>query len=221
MKILIGQPKLEQTLNQLERELRSNPDVDVVLYPEGYLNQNVEEACMLATKYGTMIISGHRRLDERPKDRTIMINKAGDIVLEKAKYTPAATIEEADWVISTLLCDELVQQGFRKEFKGQVHLIMHSIGVGMFSEEQYAEWLEKARQIAMTERCLIMGTSHADGAYRDSDTSIPIAYCIAPSGDILIESRNDTRSRIIDLKSVGTGQDWKTDDMNISVFCLE
>lgn len=221
MKILIGQPKLEQALDQLERELSSNPEVDIVLYPEGYLNQNVEEARRLAAKYETIIVSGHRRLDERPKDRAIIMNKAGDIVLEKAKYTPATTVEEAGWVISTLLCDELVRQGFRKEFDGQVHLIMHSIGVGMFSEEQYTEWLEEARQIAIAEQCVIMGTSHADGAYRDSDISIPIAYCVAPNGDILIESRNDTRSRVIELKSVGKGQDWKAADLNISVFCLE
>lgn len=221
MKILIGQPKLEPSLNQLERELRSNPDVDIVLYPEGYLNQNVEEARRLAAKYETMIVSGHRRLDERPKDRAIIMNKAGDIVLEKAKYTPATTVEEAGWLISTLLCDELVRQGFHKEFDGQIHLVMHSIGVGMFSEEQYAEWLEEARLIAIAEKCVIMGTSHADGAFRDSDISIPIAYCIAPSGDILLESRNDTRTRIIDLKSVGTGQDWMAADLNISVFCLE
>ncbi|MCG7383323.1 hypothetical protein [Paenibacillus sp. ACRRY] len=221
MKILIGQPKLEQALDQLERELSFNPEVDIVLYPEGYLNQNVEEARRLAAKYETIIVSGHRRLDERPKDRAIIMNKAGDIVLEKAKYTPATTVEEAGWLISTLLCDELVRQGFRKEFDGQVHLIMHSIGVGMFSEEQYTEWLEEARQIAIAEQCVIMGTSHADGAYRDSDISIPIAYCVAPNGDILIESRNDTRSRVIELKSVGKGQDWKAADLNISVFCLE
>ena len=85
MKILIGQPKREPALDQLERELRSNPDVDIVLYPEGYLNQNVEEACRLAATYETMIVSGHRRLDEKPKDRAIIMNKAGDIVLEKAK----------------------------------------------------------------------------------------------------------------------------------------
>ncbi|MGF9698853.1 hypothetical protein [Paenibacillus sp. MABNR03] len=203
MKIMIGQPKLEQALVQLEGELRSHPEVDILLYPEGYLNQNVEEACRLAARYETMIISGHRRLDERPKDRTIIINKTGEIVLEKAKYTPAALIVEEGWTISTLLCDEIVLQGFRNEHIGHVHLIMHSIGVGMFSEEQYMEWLEKARQIAVTEQSVIMGTSHADGSYRDCDTSIPIAYCIAPNGEILLQSKKDTRTRIIDLELTG------------------
>ncbi|WP_339166528.1 hypothetical protein MKX75_20025 [Paenibacillus sp. FSL R5-0341] len=197
MKIIIGQPRLEQRLLQLEAELKQHPDADVLFFPEGYLNQNVEEACRLAAENGTMIVSGHRRLDERPKDRSIIITKAGEIVLEKAKYTPAETIEEQGWVISTLLCDELVLQGFRNENIESVDIIMHSIGVGMFSEEQYSEWVEEARKIALQHQCIVMGTSHADGSYRDSDISIPIAYCITPDGEVVLASRSDTRTRTI------------------------
>ena len=36
LKILIGQPKRENELNQLKYELNSNPEVDIVLFPEGY-----------------------------------------------------------------------------------------------------------------------------------------------------------------------------------------
>ncbi|WFR65301.1 hypothetical protein P9222_15890 [Paenibacillus amylolyticus] len=197
MKIVIGQPRLEERLLQLEEELKQNPDADVLLFPEGYLNQNAQEACRLAAEYGTMIVSGHRRLHERPKDRSIIINKAGDIVLEKAKYTPAETVEEQGWIISTLLCDELVLQGFRNEKIGNVDIVMHSISVGMFSEEQYSEWIEEARQIALQHQCIVMGTSHADGSYRDSEISISIAYCIAPDGEVVLASRSDTRSRTI------------------------
>ncbi|MCW3791235.1 hypothetical protein OM416_06560 [Paenibacillus sp. LS1] len=197
MKIIIGQPRLEQHLLQLEAELKQYSDADVLFFPEGYLNQNVEEACRLAAEYGIMIVSGHRRLDERPKDRSIIISKAGEVVLEKAKYTLAETVEEQGWVISTLLCDELVLQGFRNENKGSVDIIMHSIGVGMFSEEQYSEWVEEARQIALQHQCIVMGTSHADGSYHDSEISIPIAYCIAPNGEVVMASRSDTRTRTI------------------------
>lgn len=198
MKIIIGQPRLEQDLLQLEAELKQHPDADVLLFPEGYLNQNVKDACRLAAEYGTMIVSGHRRLDERPKDRSIIISKAGEIVLEKAKYTPAETVEEQGLVISTLLCDELVLQGFRNEKNiGDVDILMHSIGVGMFSEEQYSEWVEGARQIALKHQCIVMGTSHADGSYRDSEISIPIAYCITPDGEVVLASRSDTRTRTI------------------------
>ncbi|WP_174715309.1 hypothetical protein [Paenibacillus sp. DCT19] len=196
MRIVIGQPSLEPGLNQLEKELREYSDADILLYPEGYLNQNVEEACRLAATYGTMIVSGHRRLNERPKDRTIIIDQQGQIVMEKAKYTSALVVTQQDVVISTLLCDEIVLQGFQYNDEG-VDLLLHSIGVGMFSEEQYTEWLEEARRIAIRNQCMVMGTSHADGSYRDSGISIPIAYCISPDGEIVFASHNDTRTRVV------------------------
>ncbi|WP_267934179.1 hypothetical protein [Paenibacillus profundus] len=37
MKILIGQPKLERGVKQLSEEIVRNPQVDMVIYPEGYL----------------------------------------------------------------------------------------------------------------------------------------------------------------------------------------
>ncbi|WP_413372605.1 hypothetical protein [Paenibacillus taichungensis] len=221
MKIIIGQPRLEQQLLQLEAELKQHPEADVLFFPEGYLNQNVEEARRLAAVYGTMIVSGHRRLNERPKDRSIIINKAGEIVLEKAKYTAAEVVKEQGWTISTLLCDELVLQGFRNESIGRVDMIMHSIGVGMFSEEQYTEWIEEARQMAIQNQCIVMGTSHADGSYRDSEISIPIAYCIAPDGRVVFASRNDTRTRLIVLEKQNTADLYREvpgNDVNIQII---
>lgn len=220
MKIIIGQPRLEQQLLQLEAELKQHPEADVLFFPEGYLNQNVGEASRLAAAYRTMIVSGHRRLDERPKDRTIIINKAGETVLEKAKYTAAEVVKEQDWTISTLLCDELVLQGFRNENIGRVDMIMHSIGVGMFSEEQYTEWVEEARQMAIQNQCIVMGTSHADGSYRNSEISIPIAYCIAPDGQVVLASRNDTRTRLIVLEKQNTADLYRElpgNDVNINI----
>lgn len=221
MKIIIAQPRLEQQLLQLEAELKQHPEADILLLPEGYLNQNVEEARRLAAAYGTMIVSGHRRLDERPKDRSVIINKAGEIVLEKAKYTPAEIVKEQDWIISTLLCDELVLQGFRNENIGRVDIVMHSIGVGMFSEEQYTEWVEEARQMAIQHQCIVMGTSHADGSYRESEISIPISYCIAPDGQVVLVSRNDTRTRLIVLDKRNTADFYREvsgNDVNIQVI---
>ncbi|KAA2302157.1 hypothetical protein FY526_21300, partial [Clostridioides difficile] len=37
----------------------------------------------------------------------------------------------------------------------------------------------------------------ADGSYRDSEISIPIAYCITPDGEVVLASRSDTRTRTI------------------------
>ena len=39
MKILIGQPKQETQLEQLRREIAAYPDIDLLLYPEGYCRE--------------------------------------------------------------------------------------------------------------------------------------------------------------------------------------
>ncbi|NRF95842.1 hypothetical protein HQN89_34075 [Paenibacillus frigoriresistens] len=85
MKFLIIQPKLEKNIIQLERELRTSPSADVVIFPEGYLNENVEQACNLAKDYNKILIGGHRRLNDSPKDRAVIINRSGDIVLDRIK----------------------------------------------------------------------------------------------------------------------------------------
>lgn len=79
-----------------------------------------------------------------------------------------------------------------------IQLIFNPIGVGMFSEEQYADWSGEAKQIAMQQRSLILGTSHADGSYRNCGVSIPIAYCFDETGETVLLSKNDTRTRIVD-----------------------
>ena len=43
----------------------------------------------------------------------------------------------------------------------------------------------------------IIGTSHADGSYRNCGVSIPISYCIDVSGEIIFLSKSDKRTRII------------------------
>ncbi|AJY75623.1 hypothetical protein [Paenibacillus beijingensis] len=199
MKFLIIQPKLENTILQLEKELRNNPSVNAVIFPEGYLNENVEQACALAKSYNTMLIGGHRRLQDRPKDRAIIINAAGEIVLDRVKYSPMLFAVENGLKIGHILCDELVVQGLKYNEVHEIDLIVHPIGVGMFSEEQFEEWINEAKKIAVTYRTMIIGTSHADGSFRDSGVSIPIAYCIDKNGEAVFISKNDIRSRILDL----------------------
>jgi hypothetical protein len=78
---------------------------------------------------------------------------------------------------------------------------VHPIGVGMFSEDQFDEWVNEARKIARHYNSIVIGTSHADGSFRDSDISIPIAYCIDDEGKDVFISRNDTRTIIINIES--------------------
>jgi len=47
MRILIGQPKFETGILQLTNDIQMNSNIDLVLYPEGYLDSEkaLEEAC--------------------------------------------------------------------------------------------------------------------------------------------------------------------------------
>lgn len=96
MKILIAQPKLEKKLVQLQTIMQENPSVDIVIFPEGYLNDNVSEACSLAQSYNTIIISGYRKPLERPKDQAVMINRKGELVIDRAKYSSTSFVREED-----------------------------------------------------------------------------------------------------------------------------
>ncbi|QHW33806.1 hypothetical protein GZH47_25410 [Paenibacillus rhizovicinus] len=197
MKILIIQPKLEQNITQLEYELRTNPTADAVLFPEGYLNENVEQACALAKYHNKILIGGYRRLNESPKDRAILIDRSGEVVLDRIKYSQTTFKSIEGLKIGHMLCDELVLQGVKNEDTSGIDVIVHPIGVGMFSEEQFDEWINEARKIAVAYKAMIIGASHADGSFRGSGVSIPIAYCFDPSGNAIFISKNDVRTRML------------------------
>ncbi|MNN69429.1 hypothetical protein D3C81_1852170 [compost metagenome] len=108
--------------------------------------------------------------------------------------------------IGYLLCVEILQGLSGLEGQAEaLDFIAHPIGVGMFSDEQFALWTEEAARIAVKYNCPIIGTSHADGSYRNCGVSIPISYCIDSAGQPLYISKADTRSRIVDLKNRTVG----------------
>lgn len=96
-------------------------------------------------------------------------------------------------------------QGLKGAQDKDIDLIVHPIGVGMFSQEQFDQWITEARKIAVTHETMIIGTSHADGSFRDSDISIPIAYCIDKCGNDVFIANNDVRTRILEME---TQQVW-------------
>src|SRR5690606_28095825 len=104
--------------------------------------------------------------------------------------------------IGHILCDELIIQGIKGEEYNDVDLIVHPIGVGMFSNEQFDEWINKATKIAGKFNTMVIGTSHADGTFRNMEVSIPIAYCINRDGSVVFISGNDIRTRIINLETL-------------------
>jgi len=211
MKILIAQPVHEKKLIQLEKEIKENPSTDVILFPEGYLAcfENIEEACKLAKTYGKTIITSYK--NKNNKDRAIIISKTGKIILDRAKtsndeslYWPSK-VEGDGMQIGYILCVEILKglEGLKKS-ETEVDFIAHPIGVGMFSEEQFNEWINEAKEIAIDQKTMIIGTSHADGSYRNCGVSIPIAYCIDKNGEAIFIAKNDLRTRVVNTETKET-----------------
>ncbi|MBP3967392.1 hypothetical protein [Paenibacillus lignilyticus] len=199
MNFLIIQPKLEQNIAQLEIELQNNSSADAVIFPEGYLNENVEQACSLAKKHNMILIGGYRRLNESLKDRAIIIDRSGEVVLDRIKYSQTTFKSVEGCKIGHILCDELVKQGVKSEDTSGIDVIVHPIGVGMFSEEQFDEWINEAKKIAVTYKAMIIGASHGDGSFRGRNVSIPTAYCFDQYGKPIFISKNDIRTRMLDI----------------------
>ncbi|WP_214851283.1 hypothetical protein [Exiguobacterium sp. s193] len=202
MHILIGQPKQETDLQQLRRELAAYPDIDIVLYPEGYCRQtDLVTLCQLAKQYTTMIVTGYRDADRL--DRALIINEHGEILLDRAKtpeagplYQPS-TVADNDHRYGYLLCREIFLglDGLKND---TIEVIFNPIGVGMFSPEQYAEWSGEAARISRQQSAIVIGTSHADGSYRNCGFSIPTAFAYDATGEAIFLSKDDRRTRILD-----------------------
>lgn len=208
MRLLVAQPNHEPHLEQLLEEMSKQDSFDAVLYPEGYVADEAsgKTLCEVAKTYKKLIITGYRNSNN--KDRALMVDSSGDIILERAKspmdeqlYRPS--VAEADGLsIGYLLCVELLQGYVGLEGQAEsLDFIAHPIGVGMFSEKQLALWIEEATRIAVKYNTMIIGTSHADGSYRNCGISIPISYWIDSTGQPIYISRNDTRSHIINLET--------------------
>lgn len=199
----------EKGIKQMENELKNNKEADIVLYPEGYLSSEevLESACKIAKQYNTTIITAYR---QENKDRAIIISNRGEKILERGKTPPKEheelypplVIDCNNMTIGYLLCMEILK-GVRdlKKISSKISFIAHPIGVGMFSDEQFEEWINEAKNIAKTYKTIIIGTSHADGSFRKCGISIPISYCIDSNGEPIFISKSDIRSRILNLNT--------------------
>jgi hypothetical protein len=209
VRVLIGQPLHEDKTEQLENELKANKCIDFVLFPEGYLanEKALVSAREIAKKYKVSIATSYK-LDN--KNRALIINNLGEIVLERAKTLPDENIKlygptsvNIDGCeIAYLLCMEILKG--RRDLgivKEHMDLIVHPIGVGMFSDEQFDLWIGEAKSIAKKYNTPIIGASHADGSYKNCVISLPISYFIDSNGEAIYISKSDTRTRIVDLTS--------------------
>lgn len=207
MKILIGQPLHENGFKQISNEIINNREVDIVLYPEGYLanEELLKDVCNIAKEYRVMIITSYRMNN---KDRAVIINNHGEKILERAKTPPddneklynPLLVNYNKMNIGYLLCMEILK-GVRdlQRVNETINFIAHPIGVGMFSDEQFQRWITEAKNIAKIYKTIVIGTSHADGSYRNCGISIPISYCIDSNGEEIFISKADTRTRIVDI----------------------
>ncbi|TCI54116.1 hypothetical protein EVJ24_07405 [Exiguobacterium sp. SH1S21] len=203
MKILIGQPKLEQHLEQFIHDIEMNPSVDLILYPEGYCKlTHLDTVSELANRFKTAVVMGYR--DAQQKDRALIMNTRGDIMLDRAKtpetmalFTPF-TVQDDDLRYGYLLCREIFMGLNGLKDDSSLQIIFNPIGVGMFSEDQYLDWSQEAKKIAIQQQAIILGTSHADGSYRNCGHSIPIAFFFDETGEPILLSKDDTRTRIVD-----------------------
>ena len=207
MKILIGQPLHESGVKRINNEIRENREVDIVLYPEGYLanEELLKDVCNIAKEYRVMIITSYRMNN---KDRAVIINNHGEKILERAKTPPddneklynPLVVNYNKMNIGYLLCMEILK-GVRdlQRVNETINFIAHPIGVGMFSDEQFQQWITEAKNIARIYKTIVIGTSHADGSYRNCGISIPISYCIDSNGEEIFISKADTRTRIVDI----------------------
>lgn len=207
MRILIGQPIHEKGLVQLENDIKVNKGIDIILYPEGYLSSEkvLKDACKIAKERKVIIITSYRRYN---KDRAVIISNTGDKILERPKTLPdidaelnmPLCINYNGINIGYLLCMELLK-GMRdlRSIGVDINFIAHPIGVGMFSDEQFEQWVNEAKNIAKTYNTIIIGTSHADGSYRNCGISISISYCINSDGEPIYISKSDIRTRIVNL----------------------
>jgi hypothetical protein len=209
MRILIGQPVHEKQIEHMKNAIKYNDKIDLALYPEGYLrDENIlEDACKLAKEYNIVVVSSYR-IDN--KDRAIIIGSDGEKILERAKTVPDENVElynpltviYNNTTIGYILCMEILKANRAlKRVEEKIDFIVHPIGVGMFSEEQFEQWVGEAKAIAKIYKTIIIGTSHADGSYRNCGVSIPISYCIDSDGQTVFISKSDTRTRIVDLST--------------------
>lgn len=207
MRILISQPNHENHPQSLENAIRNNLDCNIFLFPEGYLNDLVamEYAQKLALEFKVSIITSAR---ENNIDKAIVINQYGELIYNRLK-----TKNENCVVLNSplyfknphnaqntgfLLCMEILK-GRRDLPETDYSFIAHPIGVGMFSEEQFELWLAEAKKIAKKFKTIVIGTSHADGSYKNCGISIPIAYCIDSFGNIIFVAHNDTKNRKVEI----------------------
>jgi predicted amidohydrolase len=196
-------------LAELERFLDTD-GVDVFVFPEGFLHSDLlEKTCDLVGDSGRWVISGvdDRRIAGKRFQGAVVINPCGKIVGEhtktsiggaevKAGYGRGDTInviETGFGAIGVALCYEILYPEVCRilALKG-AQLILNPIGVGMFDEKQYSQWVAVAAARAAENRVFVAGCSHCN-------EKIPLAFAYAPDGHCIASSRDANELTVVSI----------------------
>lgn len=202
--------KKEKDLSGLDRFLKEGSDVEVFLFPEGYLKEeNLKQTKQLVKQHKKWLVSSFSEGREGKKFETgIIINPEGEIVGKHRKTTLTKREVERGFrpgkditpitsdfgKAGICVCFEIHFPEIAREYKLQgARIIFNPIGTGMYNEEQYKLWTAVAKARAHENRVFVLGCSHFSDA-------IPIAYAYDKEGVEILRARNASRLFKVDLK---------------------
>lgn len=201
-KVRLGLVIAQKDFTELERFVTA--DVDVLLFPEGFLDSdNIAKAQELTSKNGKWLITGvdDRRQKDKKIETAIVINPQGKIIGEHQKTSITRweidhgysrgdsinTITTDFSIIGISICYEIHFPEITRVYAlNGAEIIFNPIGTGMWHENQYRQWNNIASARASENGVFVVGCSHF------TDT-IPIAYAYAPDGMPIVTSREINR----------------------------
>ena len=205
MRIALCQARSSSDLDELS-DVLSSVDCDVACFPEGYVNSSelVEEVKRLAAAAGKAIVTSFRG-ESAPRDKACVIDARGRVIYTRDKSSLDGPLVR-NWTthlygtrIGFLLCGEIFLNW--NDGRESADVIFNPIGSGMFSHEQYDEWVERAKTTARFFTATVCGCTHADKFFRDSALAISISFVIGPDGQTLHLSKDDLRTVVFDSES--------------------
>mgnify|MGYP000707665324 CR=1 FL=1 len=187
----------------LEAEKYASADVDILLFPEGYITYDmIDRLKDLARDSRKWIVAGvDDTRDAVKKQAAVIIDADGNIVGEHIKssvtsweaergYAGGDSIQVIDTPLGKIglaICYELHFPEVARILALQgAEIIFNQIGTGMWNETQFSVWNSIARTRAFENLVFVAGVSH----YSDA---IPLAFAYAPNGDCLISIRGENR----------------------------
>ncbi len=191
--------KDEKDLSELRKFVLETKEVDLFLFPEGYLDAaQLDEASEIVARSSKWLVTSYS--DERKKRKIevgVVFNRRGKIVGKHAKTTLTRDEIKKGYVsgksieiiktefgkIGICVCYEMHFPEIAREYKLQgARAIFNPVGTGMYNEEQYRLWASLGKTRAYENGVYTFGCSHLSDA-------IPIAYAYDKDGIELLKAR--------------------------------